>query len=123
MKFILGASVVWWPVIVNRPDPDSPGKTVSQTLKCQFRPIEQDGFLAEQERIAEIPGLRDRAAEERAYLATTFQDWADVEDIDGNSVPCTAQNKEAALQDGAFRAALWKAISELSLGEAARLGN
>ncbi len=123
MKFVLGSSAVWWPVTVRRPDPETPGKTIAQTLKCQFLPIEQDAFLAEQERIAAIPGLRDRAAAERAYLAGTFQDWADVEDTEGNSVPCTTDARAAALQDGAFRSGLWQAIGEVTLGEAARLGN
>ncbi|MDR5655428.1 hypothetical protein [Ruixingdingia sedimenti] len=123
MKFVLGSAAVWWPVNVSRPDPDAQGKTITQTLKCQFLPIEQDAFLAEQERIAAIPGLRARAAAERDYLANTFQDWADVEDGDGNSVPCTADHKAAALQDGAFRAGLWRAIGEVTLGEEARLGN
>lgn len=124
MKFVLGnSSAVWWPVIVKRPDPEAPGKTVTQTLKAQFMPVEQDAFLAEQERIAAIPGLRDRAAAERAFLAGTFLDWADVEDPDGNSVPCTAEARAAALQDGAFRTALWAALGQVSLGEEARLGN
>lgn len=123
MKFVLGSAAVWWPVTVMRPDPDAPGKTIAQTLKCQFLPIEQDAFLEEQERIAVIPGIRDRAAAERVFLASTIRDWADVEDVDGNSVPCTAEAKADALQEGAFRAALWRAIGEVTLGEAARLGN
>ena len=123
MKFVLGSAAVWWPVLVARPDPNQPGKTVMQALKAQFDPIAQDTFLAEQERIAAIPGLRERAAAERAWLAGTFRDWADVEDGEGRSLPCTEENKAAAVQDGAFRAALWRALGELSMGEAARLGN
>lgn len=123
MKFVLAPAAVWWPVLVARPDPDQPGRTVTQSLRAQFDPLPQDAFLAEQERIAAIPGLRERAAAERAWLAGTFRDWADVEDGDGRSLPCTDQNKAVALQDGAFRAALWRALGELSMGEAARLGN
>lgn len=123
MKFVLGTNAVWWPVTVNRPDPENPGKVIPQRLKVQFLPIIQDDFLAEQERIGNIPGARARAAAEREYLAGTFQDWSDVEDAAGNSIPCTPESTAEALQDGPFRNGLWAAIGELNMGEAARLGN
>lgn len=123
MKYILGSNAVWWPVIVNRPDPENPGQVTPQKLKVQFPPIEQDDFLANQERILAITGPRARAKAERDYFATLVLDWADVEDDFGHRVPCTDEAKAAALQDGAFRGAIWTAMGELMRGEPARLGN
>lgn len=124
MKFVLGAtSLIRWPIVVRRPDPDRPGRTLRQELIASFQPVEQDAFLEEQERIVEIPGMRARAAAERDYLASLIKGWEGPEFVDGTPVPFTPENLAEALQDGAFRAGAYQALAEIAVGQEARLGN
>lgn len=126
MKFTLGKTPnIWWPVTVTMPDPEIPGKTVQSTLTVLVVPEGQDAFLATQEEIGAITGMRARARAEREYLAKRFAnwDWPDMLGEDRLPVTFTPENAEMALQEAWFRSGLWAALSEVSLGQAARLGN
>ena len=126
MKFVLGKSeAVWWPVTVSMPSPDAPGEVVTSTLKALIVPQDQEEFFGAQEEIGKAKGARAQAAAERAYLATRLKDWdwPDATDADQRPVKCAPDTLEVALRQGWFRTALWVAINEVSLGQAARLGN
>lgn len=126
MKFTLAKSpAIWWPVTVSMPDPENPGKTVKSTLKALILPEGQDDYLAAQEAIGEISGARARAAAERKYMAGRISDWdwPDMLGEDQRPVEFNPENVAKALQEGWFRAGLWTAINEVSLGHEARLGN
>jgi len=126
MKFVLGKSpAVWWPVTLTMPDPENPGQTVKSVLKVLILPQGQDDYLAEQERIAEIKGARAHARAEREYLASRISgwDWPDMLGDDQKPVQFGPETVATAMQEAWFRQGLWRAIQEVSLGEAARLGN
>lgn len=126
MKFILGKNdAVWWPVTASMPNPDVPGGVVSTTLKALIVPQDQDEFLAAQEEISKVKGARSQAAAERAYLATRVKDWdwPDATDADQRPLACTPESLDVALRQTWFRVALWGAINDISVGQAARLGN
>lgn len=124
MKFVLGATTAyWWPVILRLPDPDTAGSLIEQQCKVRLRPMDQDAFLAEQDRIAAIRSLRERGAAERAFLSALLEDWADVIAPDGAAVPFTPERLDEAMQRAWFRDGIWRALAESELGQAARLGN
>lgn len=126
MKFILGKrDAVWWPVTVSMPDPERPGKTVQSELKLLVQPEGQDEFFAAQEAISAEKTPREKAAAERKYLANRIRDWdwPDVMGEDQRPVPYSAGAIETALNEAWFRAGVWTALNEVSLGQEARLGN
>lgn len=122
MKFVLGkSSSIWWPVTVQRPDPENPGQTVKSKLQALLVPQPQDAFLAAQEEIGKVRGLRAQATAEREYLATRIEgwEWPDATDDEGRSVGMTPATLALALQEGWFRKGLWRALNEIGLGEPA----
>lgn len=126
MKFVLGKNdAVWWPVTVSMPDPENPGKTVQSTLKALIQPEGQDAFFEAQEAIAAHGTARAQATAERSYLAGRIKDWdwPDVIGDDQRPVQFSAAAIDTALQHAWFRTGLWAALNEVSLGQAARLGN
>lgn len=124
MKFTLAASSrYWWPVTVLVPDPDAPGKFVSQQLKLLFETKPQDALLEEQRAIAEIADLKAQAVAERNALADLCKGWDDVLDEVGQPVPFTQEGLNMALQQAWFRAGAWRAFYESQNGQTARLGN
>lgn len=125
MKFILAATTsYWWPVTVRIPDPGQPGKIVEQRFNALLKPQDQDEYFADQEAMDKLPTPKARARAERESLARRIEGWdADVVDGQGQPVPFTAANLEAALRKSWFRAGIWRALNESALGEEARLGN
>lgn len=125
MKFILGSTnSYWWPVTVRKPDPENPGKIMEQRFKALLKPQDQDEYFSEQEHIDQLRTAKARARAERESLARRIESWdADVVDGQGQPVPFTASNLDAALRMSWFRAGIWRALNESALGEEASLGN
>lgn len=123
MKFVLSATNrFWWPVKVKMPDPDRPGKIVTQELVVLFEPKDQDSAIEDQARIAALPAT-DQIVAERQLLADVVRDWRDVLDEDKQPVPFSDKNLNMALQQSWFRTALWSAYAQSLAGQEARLGN
>ncbi|GHC42293.1 hypothetical protein GCM10007291_50160 [Gemmobacter nanjingensis] len=122
MKFVLSKSIgICWPVTVQMPDPENPGKTVPSTLLALIKTQGQDDFLAAQEDIAKARGLRAQAKAERDYLASRVVGWTweDAFDDRGEPMPYSADALHLALQQGWFRKAIWRALNEIAMGEPA----
>lgn len=125
MKFRLSTTPprYWWPVTVRLPDPERPGKVLTQQLTVQFEARTREATLASQEAWAALTTERDRAEHEQAELRAIVKNWDDVVDDDGGAVAFSDEAFEAALQHVWFRRALYQAFVESASGEEARLGN
>lgn len=124
MKFVLAKSTrYWWPVTVLAPDPDQPGKFISQQLKIQFTPKDQDAALEEQRRTLRIADIADRIEAERKALCDVCTNWDDVIGDDGNPVPFTPENLDLAMRQSWFRSGVYAAYMDSLAGQEARLGN
>ncbi|ARE40913.1 hypothetical protein RGUI_2772 [Rhodovulum sp. P5] len=124
MKFVLSnTDRYWWPVTVHTPDPESPGAFAEQAFEMQFEARTTDEERAEQDRILGLPDMAAQIRAERASLAAVCTDWRGVVTPDGNPLPFSATNLEAALQKPWVRQGIWNAYFGSLAGEAARLGN
>ena len=108
MKFVLQETPrFWWPVTVKMPDPKAAGKTISQTLKCQFTGMTRS------------MALEMKAGDDDAMFKQIITDWDDILDADGNPVQFSEEAFAQALDLPWFRAGLWTAIGEATRGEPA----
>ena len=124
MKFTLVENpTFWWPVTVRVPDPEAPGKTVSQDLRVQFAPKTRDEEIALQEKFAALTSERDRADAEIANWLDIVKGWDGVVDGNGNPVPFSAEALRAALQRSWFRVGLGEAFTASAFGLEAKRGN
>ena len=124
MKFKLAKTYrYWWPVTVQMPDPDQPGKFLTQELRVLLEPLPQDEVIAVQEESAKLKTVRAINEHGARNMGRVVKDWDGVEDEAGLPVPFSAEMLNQALQHAWFRAGINKALSESQNGEAARLGN
>lgn len=124
MKFILTSkNLFWWPVIVQAPDPETPGKFIEQRLEIRFDVPDQADEVAYQEKYAAAKTQRERVEMEMHRLLGVISDWRGVEDEARKDVPFSAEIVTAALQQPWFRAGVYKALAESISGKEARLGN
>ncbi|MGD9862853.1 MAG: hypothetical protein AB7S99_06545 [Pseudodonghicola sp.] len=124
VNYVAGKSPnYWWPVVVRRPDPETPGHMVEQTFTALLVPKGQDELLEEAERIQGIMDLRKRMVAEREALAAKVAGWRDILDADGELVPFSRDALIAELQKPEVRTGIYRAIAESASGEEARLGN
>ncbi len=113
----------WWPVTVQIPDPETPGKIIEQQLKIEFEPMAQADLTTAQEESAKLKTLREVTDHGIRQIKRVICNWDGVVDDDGKPVPFTAEALEQALQHAWFRTGINKALSESQNGEEARLGN
>lgn len=124
MKFTLIENpTFWWPVTVRIPDPEVPGKTISQDLRVQFAPKTRDEEIALQESFAALTSERDRADAEIANWLDIVKGWDGVVDGNGNPVSFSAEALRAALQRSWFRVGLGEAFAAAAFGLEAKRGN
>lgn len=113
----------WWPVTVQIPDPETPGKIIEQQLKIEFEPMAQADLTTAQEESAKLKTLREVTDHGIRQIKRVICNWDGVVDDDGKPVPFTAEALEQALQHAWFRTGINKALSESQNGEEARQGN
>ena len=113
----------WWPVTVQIPDPETPGKIIEQQLKIEFEPMPQADLTTAQEESAKLKTLCEVTDHGIRQVKRVVCNWDGVVDDDGKPVPFTAEALEQALQHAWFRAGINKALSESQNGEEARQGN
>lgn len=124
MKFILTPkNKFWWPVIVQAPDPEAPGKFIEQRLEVRFNVPDQDDEIAYQEKFAAATTQRERVEMEMARLLEMITDWRGVEDDERTEVLFNKEMITAALKQPWFRTGVYTALAEAISGKEARLGN
>jgi hypothetical protein len=113
----------WWPVTVEVPSEDTPGELVKETFEVQFENI----GLAEWRRIqGELAALSgdEYEARENDHMRRVTRGWRNVVAPDGKtSIPFTPENFDAFWQVSWNRIGLFKAWTEATGGQKARLGN
>ena len=123
MKFSASAKrTFWWPVTVQSPDPDNPGKQKSETFKMLFEAILQDEALALDEEASKAVTEKARVDNERRRLIRVCLDWDDVFDEAGKVV-LFDEVFDVFIQFPWNRLAIYRAYAEATSGESARLGN
>lgn len=110
-----------WPVIVNIPDPENPGKVIKQQFQVEFEPEDIETETARIEEIAAMPA-KEQQKHEHDGLRRIIKNWSDVEDDDG-SVIFSPEALDRALRWNWFRIGVYRAFAESLSGGAARLGN
>ena len=113
----------WWPVTVQIPDPETPGKIIAQDLKVQLEPMTQAEINAAQEEAAKLKTLRAVTDHGVRQMLRVVKNWEGVVDEDGAPVPFSEAALEQALQHAWFRAGVNKALLDSQNGEEARQGN
>ncbi|TCP88916.1 hypothetical protein C8J31_10285 [Rhizobium sp. PP-CC-2G-626] len=111
----------WWPVIINVPDPENPGKVIKQQFKIEFEPEDIESEIARIEEIAKLPA-KEQQQHEHDGMRKVIKNWDEVED-DAGSVIFTPEALEKALRWNWFRIGVHRAYAESLSGGAARLGN
>ena len=124
MNFVLATAPVryWWPVEVDIPDPENPGRYRRQHLKMLFEAESQDDALNRDEALALLETTRERIEHERNRLLAVCKSWDDVIGDDKTPVPFTEENFLSALQHSWFRTGVYRAYLDSISGRAA-LGN
>lgn len=113
----------WWPVTVQIPDPETPGKIIVQDLKVQLEPMTQAEINAAQEDAAKLKTLRAVTDHGVRQMLRVVKNWDGVVDEEGQPVPFSAAALEQALQHAWFRTGVNRAILDSQNGEEARQGN
>jgi len=123
MKFQLTDTYrYWWPVTVEMPDPEKPGKAVKQSFTVQFEALGQDEGEAMNQRIAALPEDEQKQHKHEAILRVC-KDWRDVTDADGKPVPFSDEVLRQMLQYSWIRLAIYQAYADSLVPGAARKGN
>lgn len=113
----------WWPVTIDLPDPDKPGKWTTQSMTMQFVSMTADEARAIQERIDGLPTDKERAEAQHDHLIAASCDWRDVVDDDGEAVPFTQEALRSALSITWYRVAIYRAWAKSQVAEEGRKGN
>ncbi|RVA07638.1 hypothetical protein EN932_27070 [Mesorhizobium sp. M7A.F.Ca.US.002.01.1.1] len=123
MKFkIVDAHVFWWPVEVVCPDPDKPGKTVTQSFTMQFQAMPADEADAMMKEINALPP-EEQKNRQHEELLRVCKNWRDVTDEKGEQVPFSEETLKACLQYSWFNRGLYKAYMRSLAPDEARKGN
>ncbi|CDX19603.1 conserved hypothetical protein [Mesorhizobium sp. ORS 3359] len=124
MKFkLIDEYTYWWPVTVDMPDPDKPGKVVSQSFTMKFQAMRADDGVAMMKEIAALPTIEERSAKEHEELMRVCKGWRDVVDEKGDEVEFSEAALRAALQFAWFSRGLYKAYARSLAPDEARKGN
>lgn len=126
MKFkVIDAYRYWWPVTVEIPDRDKPGKFATQSFTMQFEAISSD---ESNDILKEIAALKPEEQKKRQHeeLMRVCKDWRDVVDgPDGKEeqVPFSEAALAANLQFSWFSRGVYKAYGQSLTPDEARRGN
>lgn len=124
MKFkMIDEHIYWWPVEVQIPEPDKPGKTVTQSFTMQFKAMGADAGTALLKEIEALPTPEERQARQHEELLRVCQNWRDVTDDKGEDVPFSAEALRSCLQFSWFSRGLYKAYWRSLAPDEARKGN
>ncbi|TIV68873.1 MAG: hypothetical protein E5V89_21210 [Mesorhizobium sp.] len=124
MKFVLAKEhLYWWPVTVDMPDPDKPGKWLKFSYTHQFVSVGNDEAIALQKEIAELKDDAEKAARQHDMLVKASRNWRDVVDEDKQEVPFSEEALRAALEHTWYRAGLYNAYFKSLTSDEARKGN
>lgn len=127
----------WWPVKVLEPDPERPGKLVTQEFEAEFKLLDREEAKASAEKRRQImarvsPDLDEETlkaiadeldAHDKAAVRRVLVDWRDVVDGKGQPIPFEDQTFNALYNMDRVRAALNRAYAEAISEDKARLGN
>lgn len=113
----------WWPVAIEMPDPDRPGKWTTQSMTMQFASMTSEEARKMSARIAELPTQAERQAAEHDILIACCRDWRDVLDEDGEPLPFSEEALRGALSLVWYRVGIYTAFAKSQQSEAGRRGN
>lgn len=124
MKFkLIDEYRYWWPVTVEMPDPEKPGKTVKQSFTMQFQPMPADEGEAMLKEIAALPTPEERLSRQHEELMRVCKGWRDVVDDKGDEVDFSTEALKAALQFSWFSRGLYRSYASSLAPDEARKGN
>lgn len=115
----------WWPVKVELPDREKPGKVITQSFTMQFLAMPADEGEAMLKEIAALPP-EEQKKRQHEELMRVCKDWRDVVDgPDGNEEEITFSEAglRANLQYSWFSRGLYKAYAASLAPDEIRKGN
>ncbi len=101
----------WWPVAVQMPDPDTPGKAQTQEFEARF-------LLSGNEDLVDL-----ESQGQDTLIKAVLKDWRNVTDGDGQEIAFSNDSLSQCLPYTHFRVAVYKAYLTALSGQAARLKN
>jgi hypothetical protein len=123
MTFVLQQSpLFWWPVTVLVPSDEKPGTFEKHTFRAQFENIGRDEARRLRDELLALPA-EEYEAREDDLMRRVFRGWEDVATREGEAVPFTPSNFDAAWQNSWFRIGVAEAWRKAINGEEARRGN
>ncbi|MER8964494.1 hypothetical protein NKI25_02020 [Mesorhizobium sp. M0808] len=124
MKFVLAKEYLyWWPIKIELPDPDKPGKWKTMSYTHQFAGVGEDEANALNKEIEALPTAEAKRAREHDLLIKASRGWRDVVGEDGNEVEYSEDVFRDALQQTWYRVALYNAYAASLASPEARKGN
>lgn len=124
MKFSLVDDYAYfWPVTVDRPDPDNPGRWVAEDFEMEFTAMDQDEAEALQNEIMALPAEK-RAARQHDQILKVARGWRGIVDDDGEEIAFSRERLEKMLKAGAwYRLGIYRAYYASLSKDEARKGN
>lgn len=124
MKFSLVEDYTYfWPVTVDRPDPENAGRWVAEDFEMEFTAMSQDQAEALDLELLNLPADQ-RAARQHDHLLKVARGWRGVVDNDGEEVTFSRERLEKMLKAAAwYRLAIYKAYQASLHKDEARKGN
>ena len=124
MKFSLVDDYTYfWPVTIDRPDPDKAGRWIADDFEMEFTAMDQDEASALESEIAALPA-EQRPARQHDHLLQVARGWRGVVDNDGEEITFTSDRLEKMLKAGAwYRIGIYKAYFSSLNKDEARKGN
>lgn len=124
MKFkLIDQYLYWWPVKVSIPDPNRPGKFLSQSFEMQFEALSKSEAEKLDALAASIETVEERQEHDNAVIAQRCKNWRGVVDEDNQEVAFSDDAFAQAMEFGWFRVGVLEAYAESISGEKARRGN
>ncbi|TIV69448.1 MAG: hypothetical protein E5V89_18760 [Mesorhizobium sp.] len=124
MKFkLVDEYTYWWPVPVDMPDPEKPGKIITQSLTMLFQAMPADEAEALVKEIAALPTVEERMARQHDEILRVSKGWRDVVDGNGEDVEFSTEALRAAMQFSWFSRAVYRAYAKSLTPDEARKGN
>ncbi|MER9851249.1 hypothetical protein NKJ55_28815 [Mesorhizobium sp. M0106] len=124
MKFVLVKEYVyWWPVKIELPDPENPGKWKIMSYTHQFVGVDEDEAIALGKEIEALATPEEKKAREHDLLIKASRGWRDVVDEERNPVEYSEEVFRQALQQTWYRVGLYSAYANSLASPAARKGN
>lgn len=124
MKFKLVENYTyWWPVKVSIPNPDRPGKFVSQSFDVKFSALSKSEGDTMRDDFSKLETDEERHKHQDDLLHRVCSDWRGVEDDESGEVEFTDETFSKAMEWSWFRTGVYLAFAESLAGDQARKGN